>query len=197
MSEPRVVITGLGIVSALGYELRQVWASLCRGQSGIRPLHTRPEEAPWWPAIGGEVPEFDPTDFIPWERVPRLSRSTWFMIAAALMAARDGNLHRPVPPTAGISLSTALADVKEQVEKHGSFAEHCARMGVPYTPGEREDVSGEVATALQTRGPAETHTNGTGASITAIGRAFDMIRSGMARVVITGGTDVPWYIPLV
>ena len=64
MSERRVVITGLGVVTPLGSDVESVWKSLLAGQSGIGPI-TRFDTTNFDCKIGGEAKEFEPGSFMP------------------------------------------------------------------------------------------------------------------------------------
>ena len=59
----RVVITGMGVVSPLGFDLRTFWHLLSQGRSGISPI-TSFDTSPFNASLAGEVTDFDPTDFI-------------------------------------------------------------------------------------------------------------------------------------
>ena len=82
---PRVVITGMGSVSALG-PVKDLWDSLKNGRSGIRRIETIPiDHVPV--QIGGEVRGFDPEDYeIDRKEARRMGRACQFAIAAAKMA---------------------------------------------------------------------------------------------------------------
>src|SRR5262245_37090819 len=87
---PRVVITGLGGVTALGH-VKELWDGLKNGRSGIRHIETIPiEHVPV--QIGGEVRNFDPTDYIERKEARRMGRASHFAVAAAKMALDDAGL---------------------------------------------------------------------------------------------------------
>src|SRR4051794_19999994 len=80
---PRVVITGLGAVTALG-DVKSLWEGLKAGKSGIRHIETIPvEHVPV--KIGGEVRGFDPTAWIEPKEARRMGRASHFAVAAATM----------------------------------------------------------------------------------------------------------------
>src|SRR5688500_1574429 len=87
---PRVVITGLGSVTALG-SVKTLWESPKAGRSGIRRIETIPiEHVPV--QIGGEVRNFDPTEYIDRKESRRMGRASHFAVAAAKMAIEDASL---------------------------------------------------------------------------------------------------------
>ena len=87
----RVVITGMGIVSPLGLDLRTFWHLLSQGKSGIRPI-TSFDTSPFTASLAGEITDFDPTDFIQPKKARRMGRVSQFAVASALMAGRDAEL---------------------------------------------------------------------------------------------------------
>ena len=91
MSERRVVITGIGVVTPVGNDLQTFWQSLLTGKSGIG-LVTRFDTTKFDCKIGGEVKDFKPEQFMPAKETRRTDRFTQFAVAAARMAVADGNL---------------------------------------------------------------------------------------------------------
>ncbi|MDQ6732537.1 MAG: beta-ketoacyl-[acyl-carrier-protein] synthase II, partial [Nitrospirota bacterium] len=190
----RVVITGLGIVSPLGCDLATFWHLLSRGESGIRPI-TRFDTSPFRSSLAGEVRDFDASDFIPAKRLRRMGRVAHFAVASALMAVRDANLNleRENHEETAVAFGTSLAGLKEALEAHDSMLEKHYQHTNPFimTTTFPNAVSSEVAIALGVQGECETYSIGCSSTANAIGRAFQMIRSGDAELVITGGAEAP------
>src|SRR5262245_38119502 len=87
---PRVVITGLGAVSPLG-KAHELWESVKEGKSGIRRLETiATDHMPV--KIGGEVRDFDPSQYIDHKEARRMGRCSQFAIVAAKQALEDAGL---------------------------------------------------------------------------------------------------------
>jgi 3-oxoacyl-[acyl-carrier-protein] synthase II len=88
----RVVITGLGVLAANGIGKEAFWNSLLAGESGIGPI-TLFDASDIPCKIAGEVPNFDPRNYIDAALKPRrMGRFSQFAISGALMALRDANL---------------------------------------------------------------------------------------------------------
>ena len=84
---PRVVITGLGAVTALG-PVKELWDSLKAGRSGIRRIETIPiDHVPV--QIGGEVRDFSTEGYLDHKEARRMGRASQFAVAAANMAMED------------------------------------------------------------------------------------------------------------
>src|SRR5688572_10271386 len=91
MSERRVVITGLGVVTPLGSDLQRFWDSLLAGKSGIGPI-TRFDTTQFDCRIGGEAKEFNPGEHMPAKDLRRTYRYTQFAVVAARKAVADAAL---------------------------------------------------------------------------------------------------------
>lgn len=192
----RVVITGLGVVSPLGNDLRTFWHLLSEGASGIRPLSAF-DTSPFSASLGAEVTDFDPTDFIPVKYARRMGRVSQFAVASALMAVRDAGLDLTEADRAeaAVSFGTSVGGLKEAFEAHDSMIRKQYQHTNPFTMTATfpNAVSSEVAIALGLHGQCETYSIGCSSTANAIGRATDLIRSGLADIVIAGGAEAPLH----
>ena len=91
MSERRVVITGIGVLTPLGSELELFWQNLVAGKSGIGPV-TRFDTTEYDCKIGGEVRDFKPEDFMPIKEARRTDRFVQYGVGAARKAVADSGL---------------------------------------------------------------------------------------------------------
>ncbi len=87
----RVVITGVGAITALGHEKAQIWSALCAGKSGIKPI-TSFDTSAFDVHFGGEVSDFVPTRWLDVKEARRLDRFAQFAIVAAVQAVKDAEL---------------------------------------------------------------------------------------------------------
>jgi len=79
----RVVITGVGAITSLGQEKKQIWSALCEGKSGIKPI-TSFDTSGFDVHFGGEAGDFDPTQWFDVKEVRRLDRFSQFALAGML-----------------------------------------------------------------------------------------------------------------
>jgi len=84
----RVVVTGLGVVSALGTGVEKNWTVVTNGQSGIAPI-TRFDASDLATQIAGEVKDFNPEDFIDKKEIKKMDLFIQYGLAAATMAYED------------------------------------------------------------------------------------------------------------
>ena len=87
----RVVITGLGAVTALGLTLGETWQNLLKGTSGIAPI-TLFDASDLPVRVAGEVKGFEAVNYMDRKQVRRTSRTTHLALAAAHMALKDAEL---------------------------------------------------------------------------------------------------------
>ena len=93
MSERRVVITGIGVVSPLGNNKDDFWKNLIAGKSGIRRIQSMDTTA-YDCKIAGEVVDFDPTPFFNnHKEARRADRFFQLGMAASKMAVKDRGLN--------------------------------------------------------------------------------------------------------
>ena len=92
MSNRRVVITGTGLITALGTGMEKNWQALLAGKSGIGPDHPVRCRASIDARIAGEVKDFDPEEFIDRREVRRMDLFTQYALAATEMAMKESGL---------------------------------------------------------------------------------------------------------
>ena len=93
---PRVVITGLGMLSPLGHSVEESWANLLAGVSGIGRI-TQFDASDLATRIAGEVKEFNVRDHMDFKEARRMSRASQLTVAAARMALADAGLPERLP----------------------------------------------------------------------------------------------------
>src|SRR5690554_2480705 len=87
----RVVITGLGIITALGQDVEEFWPAIVNGRSGVS-LITAFDTTNFDVKIGCEVKDFDPSAFIDKKSHRRMDRFVQFAVVAALKALQDSGI---------------------------------------------------------------------------------------------------------
>jgi len=195
----RVVITGIGAITAIGNDKDGLWRGLQRGESGIRRI-TCFDAARFGSQIAGEVTDFDPLAYFPARRVKRLDRFAQFALVAAKMALEDaeatgGQLrHGPAPfPGIGVCTGTALGGVALAEHQHELFM----RQGIgAVNPALAFLVFGgsggsHIAIEFGFTGPGNTNSNSCGSGAIALGEAFRHLQQGRAAAMIAGAAEAP------
>ena len=192
----RVVITGLGAVSAAGIGVPSLWQALIEGRSCIRTI-TSFEAGDLASTIGGEVQGFDPLKLIePRLKPKRLSRQAQFGVVAAKEAVQDAGLsvEHLRDCRCGVVLGSALFNIEEMVESARRVAErgakHAYATAIPMINMQAQ-VAAVVDLLRLGNVPTFSLANACTSGLDAIGLGYGMIRMGQAEAVICGGTDAP------
>jgi 3-oxoacyl-[acyl-carrier-protein] synthase II len=192
MNRNRVVITGLGAVTALGPDVPSLWENLLIGRSGIRRI-TQFDASSLPCQIAGEIPEFDPTQYMERKEARRFPRSSQIALGAATQAIQQAGLSSPLPDPerSGVVFGTAIGGI-ERVDEgiHTLRTQGLDRVnpftvptGIPNLPAFL------ISFTFKCLGPNSTITTACATGTQAIGDAAELIRRGAADVVITGGTE--------
>ncbi len=190
----RVVVTGIGAVTAAGCGRQALWAGLTAGRSRITSL-TRFDAAPFRSRVAAEVTQFDPLDYIEARQARRLDRCALFALAASRMALDDAHLCPDAleRERAGVSIGSALGGVGFAEVQHRAFLAGGLRAVNPALAllVFAGAAACTVAMELGITGPVSGNGNSCAAGSSAIGEAFHTIRAGLAEVMLAGGTEAP------
>ncbi|MFO7538059.1 MAG: beta-ketoacyl-ACP synthase II [Chloroflexota bacterium] len=189
---PRVVITGIGVMSPLGHTAAESWDSLLNGRSGIGPI-TQFDASQFPCRIAGEVKEFRPEKHMDFKEARRISRASQLAIAAARMALADAGLPEPVPDgeRTGVLIGTGVggfevADTNVRILRTKGFSRVSPFAMTGFLPNM---PSHHVSLLAQALGPISTVTAACATGTQAIGEALEMIRRGVADRVLAGGVE--------
>lgn len=191
----RVVITGLGPITCIGTGREAFWQSIRAGRSGISHITTF-DTSELKAHCGGEIRDWDPTQFFPPHRLKRLDRYAQFSVASALLALEDAGLpwSREQPTLrVGVSFGTALGGIANAEAEHQRFLKKGQR-GVNPTLALQVfggSAHSNVAIECGFRGPGTTNSNSCASGVVSVGEAMRYIRDGMADVMIAGGAEAP------
>jgi 3-oxoacyl-[acyl-carrier-protein] synthase II len=190
----RVVITGMGAVTSLGFGKEEFWQSVRTGQSGIS-LIERIDVADLDTWVGAEIKNFDPTLYIDKKEARRTDRYAQYALAAAQLALDDSglDLDREDRDRLGVILGTGIGGMETLEGQHsvllekgpGRISPFCIPMMIPNM------AAGLVAIRFGLRGFVETVITACASSTNALGDAFRLIRSGSADIMFAGGTEAP------
>src|SRR6266849_6779055 len=107
-----IAVTGVGVVSSIGFGREQFWSALCAGRSGIAPIERFPV-APGGPRLGAEVRGFAAREFIASAHLRRMDAVSRMLVAASRMALDDAGLttKHPAPEQVGVVVGSLLGDI--------------------------------------------------------------------------------------
>jgi 3-oxoacyl-[acyl-carrier-protein] synthase II len=191
---PRVAITGLGPVTAVGTGVEGLWEGLRRERSPIRRID-RFDADMWRSKIAAQVDDFEPEHYIDARGLRRLDRFGQFSIAAARLAIQDAGLDAtPVDPDrVAVQMGTALGGVgyaEQQMYNlyQGGLRAVDPRVALTTFGGA---ASCSVAIEFGFTGPNATNAMSCASGTIAIGEAWRLIRDGAVDVAIAGGVEAP------
>jgi 3-oxoacyl-[acyl-carrier-protein] synthase II len=192
MNRRRVVITGLGCVTALGDSVDALFSALCAGKSGISNVESFDVTA--FPVkFGGEIRNFDPTKYIEQRQANRMDRFTQFAVAAASQAVDDSGLDFSEEDLfrSGVIVGTGIGGIGEIEQQHIRLLDKGPSKISPFCVPRlmANAASGNIAIRYGLQGPNFSVSSACASGTHAIGEAFCNIVAGRSDVVITGGSE--------
>lgn len=192
MDRRRVVITGLGCVTALAESVDGLFTALCEGRSGISIVESF-DASQFLVHFGGEIKNFDVTKYIDKREAKRMDRFSEFAMAGAIQAVRDSGLDfsREDPYRMGVIVGTGIGGIKEIEEQHIRLLRKGPKKVSPFcVPRLMANAgSGNIAIQFGLRGPSFSVSSACASGNHTIGEAFWNIASDRSDVVITGGSE--------
>jgi 3-oxoacyl-[acyl-carrier-protein] synthase II len=192
MDRRRVVITGLGCVTALSESPDGLFAALCEGKSGVTTVESFDTSA-FTVHFGGEIKHFDVTKYIDRREAKRMDRFSEFAVAAAIQAVQDSGLDiaKEDPYRIGAIVGTGIGGIKEIEEQHVRLLEKGPSKVSPFCVPRlmSNAASGNIAIQFGLRGPSFSVSSACASGNHTIGEAFWNVASGRSDVVVTGGSE--------
>lgn len=192
MDRRRVVITGMGIVSPLGNDVRQFFDALVGGKSGIRPIE-RFDASQFDTRFGGECLDFDPSQWVDRKQVKRLDRFAQFALAAAIDAVNDAGLDMPSEDLdrVGVIIGSGIGGIWEFEEQYARLLDKGPSKISAFTiPKLMVNAgSGNISIHFKTRGPSTAVATACASATNAMGDALRSIQRGECDIMITGGSE--------
>lgn len=205
----RVVITGIGLLTALGAGQRQTWRGLLEGRTGVGPVRGY-DPASFRLPLAAEIEDFDPTAYAPRRALRTTTRNDQLAIAGAALAVRDSGLdfaaYDPeraaafvggAKETSHLLTGSLVARGPDGRAGLALLGERAFAVSQPLSSvaGRRSTVLPHLSAAYGLKGPNTCFHGTADASATAIGRAYRSVRSGAAQVALAGGCDdaAPWW----
>ena len=187
----RVVVTGIGIISAVGIGKDKFWKAIQEGKSGITEI-TSIDTSVYKCHKGGEVKNFNPEDFIPKRRIKFLGRSSQLAIAASALALEDAKL--PYKHTdrkeMGVIIGTTtgerpLEEVLSAWAKGGLKDVDRSKIFQATV----NNISANVGIEFKAMGQNYLIPTACAAGNYALGCGYDLIKSGDLSFTLVGGAD--------
>lgn len=187
---PRVVVTGVGVLSPVGHDVGEFFRALVCARSGIRRV---PPEvyASKTPLAAGQI-AFDASRQWPPHVASQYDRSTQFALVASMQALADASLDLTEEETfrAGVYWGTGLGGATTIEESYREvFAGKGRVRPTTVVLGMNNAAAGNVSIANGLRGPLLNVSTACSSSATSVGEAYRAIRGGYADVIVAGGSE--------
>jgi nodulation protein E len=188
----RVVITGAGTINPLGADVAQTYDALKNGRCGIGPLDIRDADR-LSIQIGAQVGDYDEAAHFNRQQIALYDRFTQFTLLAARQAIAQSGLTfaGALADQSGVILGTSGGGLTTQDENYRVVYEDGKNRVHPFiVPKLMNNAAvSQVSMEFNLRGPSFTVATACASSNHAMGQAFNMVRSGMAKAMLTGGSE--------
>ena len=188
----RVVVTGIGLICAVGNKTEEVWQQLLKGKSGIGPI-TQFDASKHACRIAAEVKNFDPLTFIEKKEVKKMGRFIHLAMAAAEEAMCTSGL-KITPENAenvGVHIGSGIGGFDIIEREHTALMEGGPRKISPFfIPAAIVNLAaGHVSMRFGAKGPNEATATACTTSAHSVGDSFRIIQHRDADVMIAGGSE--------
>jgi 3-oxoacyl-[acyl-carrier-protein] synthase II len=192
MSQRRVVVTGMGMLSPLGNDLASSWDGIVNGRSGLGPI-TAFDASAFTTRIAGEIRGFDPTAFVSPKDAKKMDSFIHYGIAASLMAMDDSGLEvteanaERIGALIGAGIGGILGIEETAIKMHDGGPRKVSPFYIPSTIINM--LPGQLSIMKGIKGPNFSAVSACATSNHSIGMAMRMIQYGDADVMVAGGAE--------
>lgn len=193
MEMKRVVVTGIGTINPLGNNIQEYWANLENGVSGCE-LITSFDTSKFKTKFACMVKNFDPNNFFDRKEVKKLDPYTQFGLVAVEEAMKDSGINPEAIDLdmAGVIWASGIGGLQTLTEEmRGYFGgDGTPRFSPFFIPRMIADIAaGHISMKYGFRGPNFSTVSACASATNGIICALDIIRTGKANIVITGGSE--------
>lgn len=191
----RVVITGMGTVTAHGVGADNLWHAIKSGKSGISRIE-RINVADLPTQVGAEIKDFDPNAFIEKKELKRMDKFAQYALGAVNLAIEDSQLdleainHKRM----GAIIGSGIGGIETLEKQYDTLIEKGPdRISPFFIPMMLPNMAnGLVAIKYGIKGFTECIVTACASSTNAIGDAYKVIQRNIADVMLAGGTEAPF-----
>ena len=192
MSDRRVVITGMGIITSLGESVDPFWDRLINGESGIGPI-TSFDSSDYEVHFGGECGDFRAEDYIDRREIKRLDRFAQLAIGAACNCHKDSglDLDQEDPSRVGVIVGSGIGGLLEIEQQHKRLLNKGPSKVSAFTiPKLMANAGGgNISIMFNAQGPCTTVVTACASASHAMGDALTAIQRDEADIIFTGGAE--------
>jgi 3-oxoacyl-[acyl-carrier-protein] synthase II len=193
MSQRRVVVTGLGLVSPVGLDVASGWENILAGRSGIQPI-THFDIAPFSVRFGGPIYGFDVEQYIPKKEARKMDAFIHYGIAAGLQAIKDSGVEidDSNAKRIGVAIGSGIGGVTGIETGYGAYLKGGPRKISPFfVPANIINmVAGNLSIMCGLKGPNISIVSACSTGAHNIGDAMRMIQYGTVDMMVAGGAEM-------
>jgi 3-oxoacyl-[acyl-carrier-protein] synthase II len=188
----RVVVTGMGVISGIGTGLEMFIKSLTDGVSGVSLIDTF-DTSKHSSKIAAQIKNFNPSDFMDFKASKRMDRFAQFAVAATSMALADAQLKidSSNENDTGVYIGSGIGGLSTLEAQHEVLLNRGADRVTPFLiPMIICNMAAAQASIFAgAKGPVSAATTACAAGANSIGDAFELIKRGAAKIMISGGSE--------
>lgn len=188
----RVVVTGLGTVTALGCRVEELWTRVCNGESGLAAFKNI-DCSQFRVKIGGEIADWTTDGYLLPKEAKHIDRFAQFALIAAVDAVRNSGIEFEKEDLfrCGVILGSGIGGLSEIETQHARLLNLGPSKVSPFTIPKLmvNAASGQVSMRFGLHGINTAVSTACASASNAIGDAMRAIQYGTADVMITGGTE--------
>jgi 3-oxoacyl-[acyl-carrier-protein] synthase II len=192
MTQPRVVVTGMGTVNPCGLDVDTTWDNLLNGRSGVGPI-TLFDPTALGVKIAAEVKGFDPANYMDVREARRRDRFAQFAIASTAQAIQQARLKidESNADEVGVVLGTAIGGLQSYYDCMETYIKLGPRRINPFTLTMfiADSAPAQLAISLGLRGPNMAPVSACASGADGVGIAYEMIMRGHATAMVCGGSE--------
>jgi 3-oxoacyl-[acyl-carrier-protein] synthase II len=192
LEKRRVVVTGVGLVTALGTGTEETWKGLCDGRSGVG-LISRFDSTEFSTKIAAEVKDFDPLRWFDKKDLKKMDFFIYYAVAAADFAMKQSGLviDPELSERVGVFIGSGIGGFTVIEREHKALLEGGPRKISPFfIPSSIINLAaGQVSIRFGARGPNSAPCTACSSGAHAVGDAFRVISRGDADAMICGGSE--------
>jgi 3-oxoacyl-[acyl-carrier-protein] synthase II len=186
----RVVVTGIGPVTPVGIGVSQFWEGLTTGRNGVRSI-TAFDTTDLPVKVAGEVPGWNPAEFLDTKEARRTDPFAQYAVAAAQLAWDDAGSPEVQPERGGTVFATGIGGIQTLLNQHVVMLERGAGRVSPFMVPMlmANAAAGLIAMRYGITGPNYCTVSACASSNHAIGEGMRLVRDGYLDLCITGGSE--------
>ena len=194
MELKRVVVTGLGAVTPVGYTPEETWENLVAGKSGAAPI-TLFDASNFKTQFACEVKGLNINEYIDRKEARKMDRYTQLALVAATQAVNDSKIDAEDldKNRIGVIFGVGIGGIKtfeDEVKYYGLHEAEGPKFNPFFIPKMIADIaSGQISIKYGFHGPNYTTTSACASSTNALADAFNVIRLGKADAIVAGGAE--------